>query len=81
MSRPRNDGRSALERARELVKLTGYDAHDRSGELSDALSDAMVLVELALKWKDHPDRYSIDLRRAIDEIEKPVKTDSLGFRK
>lgn len=72
MTRPRNDGRPRIERAREAAKLKGYAAHDRSGEVSDALTDAMLVVEAALLWDDG--QASDDaLRAAIAHIKNPVR--------
>lgn len=48
MSRPKNDGRTRIERCREAAKLGGHAAHERSGELVAALRASMVVVDAVL---------------------------------
>lgn len=74
MSKPSNDGRSMLERGRELRKLSGYPAHDRSGEVVEALDAAMNVVEAAVRWHQDPQRGFADLAIAVLAMKRPVRT-------
>lgn len=71
MTRPLKDGRPMLERARELTNLGGgYEAHDRSGEVAEALAAAMLVVESAFRWYTDPGRFEQELRRAVQTISR-----------
>lgn len=73
MTAPIVDGRSMLERARELRRLGGIDAHERSGEIADALDAVMVVVELAITAQGDS-RASAPLTAAIRNLCAPMRT-------
>jgi hypothetical protein len=72
MTKPKRDGRSPLERARELRKLSGYKAHERSSEVASALNSAMIVVEAALRWSENNERGALDLNLALVSMQRPT---------
>lgn len=82
MTAPKRDGRPMLERARECAKLWGYEAHDRSDEVADALRAVMPVVEAAIEAERYLAHLGMTLpppiAAAIGKVREPRCTYTSG---